>query len=103
MTATAVARVTGYSAYWVGQIARRYNRDGPDGMRDRRHTAQADGHPHVLLTEGEQANLRAALAGPHPAGDRWCGRTVAAWIGEHRGRAVSRQTGWSYLRRLGAR
>lgn len=25
MTATAVARVTGYLAYWIGQIARRYN------------------------------------------------------------------------------
>lgn len=36
LTATAVAGVTGYSAYWIGQIARRYNRDGPDGMRDRR-------------------------------------------------------------------
>lgn len=43
LTATAVARVTGYSAYWIGRIARRYNRDGPDGMRDRRHTAEA--HP----------------------------------------------------------
>jgi transposase len=103
MTATAVARVTGYSAYWVGQIARRYNRDGPDDMRDRRHTARAHGHPHVLLTEGEQADLRAALAEPHPAGDRWCGRTVAAWIGARAGRTVRRQTGWCYLRRVGAR
>ena len=37
MTATAVAAVTGYSAYWIGQIAQRYNIDGPDGVRDRRH------------------------------------------------------------------
>jgi Homeodomain-like domain-containing protein len=29
LTATAIARVTGYSAYWIGQIARRYNRAGP--------------------------------------------------------------------------
>lgn len=36
LTATAVSRVTGYSAYWVGQIARRHNRDGPDGVRDPR-------------------------------------------------------------------
>src|SRR5260221_10266352 len=38
MTATAVAAMTGYSAYWIGQIARRYNTHGPDGVRDRRHT-----------------------------------------------------------------
>ena len=44
LSATAVARVTGYSAYWVGQIARRYNRLGPDGIRDRRHTAQLHRH-----------------------------------------------------------
>ena len=37
MTATASARLTGYSAYWIGQIARRYNTDGPDGVRDQRH------------------------------------------------------------------
>jgi Homeodomain-like domain len=43
MTATAVAAVTGYSAYWIGQIAKRYNTDGPDGVRDRRHAAGADG------------------------------------------------------------
>jgi transposase len=101
MTATAVARVTGYSAYWIGQIVRRYNRDGPDGMRDRRHTAEA--RSRVLLPESEHADLRAALAAPHPAGDRWCGRTVAAWIGERIGHRVCRQTGWSYLHRLGAR
>jgi hypothetical protein len=37
MTAMTIATVTGYSAYWIGQIARRYNKEGPDGVRDRRH------------------------------------------------------------------
>src|SRR5215469_9187414 len=46
MTATAVAAVTGYSAYWIGQIARHYNAAGPDGVRDRRHTLCA-GRPDV--------------------------------------------------------
>src|SRR5258708_11474911 len=100
MTATAVARVTGYSAYWIGQIARRYNRDGPNGVRDRRHRERRRRH---LLPDEQRAELCAVLAGPHPAGDRWCGRTVAAWIGTHLGRRVSRQTGWRSLRRLGAR
>jgi hypothetical protein len=31
MTTTAAASATGYSAYWIGQTARRYNRDGPEG------------------------------------------------------------------------
>src|SRR5258708_14031221 len=96
MTATAVAAVTGYSAYWIGQIVRRYNRDGPDGVRDRRHRA---GERRLLLPEKQQGPLREALAAPHPAGDRWCGRTVAAWIGERLGRRVCRPTGWRSLPR----
>jgi hypothetical protein len=36
-----LAAVTGYSAYWIGRIARRYNADGPDGLRDRRRTRHA--------------------------------------------------------------
>jgi hypothetical protein len=61
MTATAVAAVTGYSAYWIGHIARRYNTDGPDGMRDRRHALCA-GRPD--LPASHLAELGAALAGP---------------------------------------
>jgi len=38
-TAVAVARVTGYSAYWIGQIAKRYSTQGPQGMQNRRHTS----------------------------------------------------------------
>ncbi len=100
MTATAVAAVAGYSAYWIGQIARRYNADGPDSMRDRRHTmcARRPDLPAPQLLE-----LGAALAGPHPEGDRWCGRTVATWLSKRLGRQVGRQLGWQYLRRLGAR
>jgi hypothetical protein len=100
MTATAVAVATGYSAYWIGQIARRYNRDGPDGVRDRRHT-MCTGRPDLPAAQLPQ--LGAALSGPHPEGDRWCGRTVAAWISTQLGRRVCRETGWRTLRRLGAR
>jgi hypothetical protein len=92
MTATAVASVTGYSAYWIGQIARRYNRDGPAGVHDRRHRAEGR---RLLLTEEQRAELSCALAGPLPDGDCWCGRTVAAWIGTRLRRSVCRQTGWN--------
>jgi transposase len=100
LTATAVARVTGYSAYWIGQIARRYNEAGPDAVRDQRRHGRAS---QPLLTEEHHAALRAALAAPHPAGDHWCGRTVAAWLSRKLGRSVSRQCAWRALRRLGAR
>jgi transposase len=99
LTATAIAQVTGYSAYWVGQIARRYNVAGPDAIRDqRRHARGGQG----LLTQEQQRALRAALAEPHPAGDHWCGRTVADWMSARLGRLVSRQLGWRALRQIGA-
>jgi hypothetical protein len=32
--------VTGYFANWIGQIARRYNALGPDGVKDQRRLAR---------------------------------------------------------------
>ncbi len=34
-TARQVADSTGYSPYWVGQLARRYNTQGPQAMQNR--------------------------------------------------------------------
>jgi hypothetical protein len=62
MTATAVAAVTGYSGYWIGHIARRYNSDGPDGMRDQRHMKCA-GQP--VLSASQLAEFGTVLAGWH--------------------------------------
>ncbi|HEV8191538.1 MAG TPA: IS630 family transposase [Ktedonobacterales bacterium] len=96
-----MASLTGYTAYWIGQIARRYNTAGPEGVRDLRRRSK--GFPALLSEEQQQAALRAALAVPHPAGDHWCGRTVAACMSTHLGRRVSRQAAWRALRQLGAR
>jgi transposase len=99
-TAKAIAHITGYSAYWIGQIARRYNARGSDGVKDRRRVAWLH---RQLLTAAHYEELREALSAPAPLYDRWNGRTVAAWIAQRLGRPVCRQLGWIYLRRLGAR
>jgi transposase len=101
LTATVIASITGYSAYWIGRIARRYNQHGPDGVKDLRHQSRPS---TPLLSTAQQDELGAALAaGGAPEGDHWSGRTVAAWISQRLGRRISRQLGWAYLRRLGAR
>src|SRR5258708_26521914 len=46
-TAVQVSAVTGYSAYWIGQLAKRYNTEGPAGMHNRRHTT-AHRHPPTV-------------------------------------------------------
>jgi transposase len=94
-----VAQMTGYSAYWIGQIARRFNDEGAEGLVNHRKRSRPS--PHALLASPEQLDeLRTILAGPAPHGDVWNGRTVAAWLSVRAGRRVSVQTAWTYLRKL---
>jgi transposase len=94
-----VARMTGYSAYWIGQIARRFNQEGEEGMVN--HRQQPRPSPLALLATPQALDeLRQALAGPAPHGDVWNSRTVAGWLSARAGRRVSVQTAWTYLRKL---
>jgi transposase len=97
-TATAIANSTGYSRYWIGQIARRYNAEGLAGMHNRRYTHSHRAAP--LLAPEQLAELAAAVRGPAPEGDAWTGRTVAEWMTRKLDRPVSVQLGWAYLVRL---
>ena len=100
-TATAIAQSTGYTAYWIGQLAKRYNAEGPAGMRNQQHTRVRK--TPSLLSSAQIEELRQALAGPAPEGERWSGRVVGEWIAARIGRPVRYQTGWAYLQRLKAR
>jgi transposase len=93
-----VATVTGYSPYWIGQIAKRYNTEGPAGMRNRRHTTSHRAPP--ALTLAQQEELRATLAAAVARGERWTGSDVATWISERLGRLVAYSLGYAYLKRL---
>jgi transposase len=94
-----VAAMTGYSAYWIGQLARRYNAGGAEALVDQRHVTCTHRPPLLTETSGLAA-LRAALAGPAPLGDVWNSRTVAVWLSAWLGRPVCAQTAWTYLRKL---
>src|SRR5215471_1948292 len=85
--AYAVAKMTGYSAYWIGQVARRFNDEGEEGLVNHRKCSRPS--PHALLaTPDDLAELRTALAGPAPQGDVWNSRTVAVWLSARAGRPV---------------
>ena len=96
-----VAESTGYSRYWIGQIAKRYNAEGPAGMVNRRHIWTR--RTPSLLSTTQLEELRQALSGPAPEGERWSSRTVAAWMSARLGRPIAPQRGWDYLQRLDAR
>jgi transposase len=94
-----VAQMTGYSAYWIGRIARRYNAEGEEGLRNHRRISRPS--PLALLSTPEQLEEpRAALVGPAPHDDVWNSRTVAAWLSARAGRRVSAHAALHYLRLL---
>lgn len=95
---TQIREETGYDRSWVFEIMRRYNREGPDGLGDRR--ANNGGHGRVLDDDG-LAELAAAVDQPHPDGGPWTSAKVAAWMTERSGRKVDIKLAWSYLQRLG--
>jgi transposase len=93
-----VAQVMGYSGRWVGELVRRYNEDGLEGLTDRRH-GNAGAKP--LLSEAQRAALTEALQGVPPQGGLWSGPKVAAWIAAQTGQEIHPQRGWDYLVKLG--
>src|SRR3954470_15729895 len=93
-----VAQVTGYGRRWVGEVARRYDEGGPDGLGDRRR-GNAGARP--LLGAEDEAALRAALAAPPADGGLWTGPKVATWMAARLGREFRPQRGWDYLKKLG--
>ena len=98
-TATAIADTTGYNRAWIGQIAKRYNEQGPDAMVNRQRTTSYRA-PRMLSSE-QQEELRLALSGQTPEGaKRWRARDVATWMAAKLGRPVATQRGWDYLQRL---
>jgi len=97
-TATELSAVIGYRAYWIGQIAKRYNEQGPNGMRNRRHTTSY--RPAPVLSAEQQEELRAAFSQAAAQNQHWTGTDVATWISQRVGRVVSYGLGWSYLVKL---
>jgi len=99
-TAKAAATLVGLQEDYAGRIVRRYNREGPASLRDRRLELVAPKRP-ALLTPEQVQELAAAVQGPAPGGSLWTGPLVAQWIAEKTGRAhVAPQRGHDYLKRL---
>lgn len=93
-----IASMLGYSARWIRTMVQRWNKEGPQGIRDQRRTQP--GAP-CLLTAEQQQELDHALDQPPADGGLWSGPKVAAWMQERIGRQVDPRRGWDYLQRLG--
>ena len=82
---------------WIRKIVNRYNKYGPDGLKDKRKNNGAKS----ILNEQQVKQLSNYL-NKRPAGKGlWSGPKVATWIAKKIGQKVSKVTGWKYLLRLG--
>lgn len=94
------ARITSYRPLWIRTLVGRYNRAGPEAMRDHRHENPGQA---PLLDDAALQALRDALEHEAPPqGALWDGPRVAAWMRPRLGRPeLSDARGWEALRRLG--
>ena len=97
-TATVLAEVTGYSKQWIGKLANRYNNDGIEGLKDKRHTNSGK---KGKLTEEQKIQLKLSILGDAPDGGLWNSQKVANEISKIINEPVHQATGWRLLRSLG--
>ena len=97
---TDAAKVVGLNYDYARAIVRDYNRNGSDGLRNRRK----DARPHQsrsLLTPAQLQALEQRLQQPPDDGGLWNGPKVAQVIAQLTGASkVWPQRGWDYLKRL---
>ena len=92
------AHVTTLSCPWVRTLVRRYNKDGPKGLGDRRR--ENPGAPTPLTAE-VIADLHVAMAKPPPDGGVWSGPKAAKWFSKRIGQPVDAKKAWRWLREQG--
>src|SRR5215207_3615257 len=74
-----VAEMVGYSEKWVREIARRYEREGVEGLGDRRHGNPGAKQRALLDGEGQARLRQALLEEAPPGGGMWSGPKVERW------------------------
>lgn len=100
-TLTDAAKVVGLNYDYARDIIRAYNREGAEGLRNRRRDRKPGLH-RALLNTGQKEALAQRLDSPPDDGGVWSGPKVALEIARMTGRKkVWPQRGWDYLKLLG--
>lgn len=93
LSATAAAKMVGFTPAWGRAILKRYNAGGPAALTDGRRENGSD----PKLTTEQQAELFAALQTEPSDGGLWSGPKVATFVKDRFGVEVWPQTGWQWL------
>jgi transposase len=100
-SASQAAESVGLGVSWVREVINRYNREGPNSIKDQHRINPGGKKPR--LDAKQQTELLEALSSPPADGGVWTGSKVAAWIKEKTGIETYTQLGWVYLQTLGAK
>ena len=92
------ALVVGRTQDGVRRIIRRYNKGGPEALRDQRKGRSGK---KLLLNDVQRTQLFDAIRKQPDDGGLWTAPKVSSWVEAQIGKHVSNVTGWQYLRRLG--
>ena len=99
-TLTHAAQVVGLNYDYAREIVGEYNRNGANGLRNRRKDKRPQ-QSRSLLNRNECEELKARLQAPPTDGGLWNGPKVAQVIAQMTGvEKVWPQRGWDYLKRL---
>lgn len=100
-SASQAAESVGLGVSWVREVINRYNREGPNSIKDQHKINPGGKKPR--LDAKQQTELLEALSSAPADGGVWTGSKVAAWIKEKTGIETYNQLGWVYLQTLGAK
>jgi transposase len=98
LTAKEIARIIPNIPRWVQQTVRRYNLEGPEALKDKRH--QNPGQKPKLTPE-ERMRVLEALQGPPPDGGLWTGPKLRDWVERELGKKLSLYPIYRLLHEMG--
>ena len=98
LTAKEIARIIPNTPRWVQQTVRRYNLEGPEALKDKRHQNLGQ---KPKLTPEERMRVLEALQGPPPDGGLWTGPKLRDWVERELGKRLSLYPIYRLLREMG--
>lgn len=97
--ATEIAEIFNLTVGWVREIVRRYNKEGPSGLKNKRAN---NGGNRSILNESQRRELADVLEHQRPPDNGlWTSKKVRAWVKENTNQDISVTAAWKYFRRLG--
>lgn len=98
-TCPEVSSLVGFTVKYVRRVVRRYNKEGMDGLKDRRTT---NGGNRSALNEEQRIRLAQSIEKESPPdGGFWTSPKIQQWVKQETGKTISTVSAWKYLKRLG--